>query len=176
MLGISGAFFQASGKGIKDWELAVLSYMVRLGWDMELVVTLKLCGVLRHLCERCVYCKSMVCMASVSFHLTAPITFCATSQDWHWLRNHLFHNSSHKPLLNFLSYFLISFDGLLLAQHGVLMQDVTSRQSCKYTFHVSVILLLKSIWNVLHAAAFVGFLSWSWPGFSMLWHSEVAAF
>lgn len=53
---------------------------------------------------------------------------CYFFQVWHRLSNHLFHNSLHKPLFNFLSHFLISFDGLLAAQHGVLV--------CRMSFYI----------------------------------------
>lgn len=115
VLGCSGPFFQASGKGIKDWELAVLSYLVRLGWDMELDLKALWCLAW----VSALHGAWRVRRHSVSLHCYNK-TFCAALQDRHWLRNHLFHNSSHKPLFNFLSHFLVGFGGSLLAQHGAL--------------------------------------------------------
>lgn len=112
--------------------------MVRLGWDMELDVTLKLCGF-SHGSQSCASVNGAFlslwkhgvygpCVISLYRYNE---TFCATFRDWHWLRNHLFHNSLRKPLFNFLSHFLISFDGSLLVQHGVLM--------CRMSFYISTI-------------------------------------
>lgn len=165
-VGLFGPFFQASGKGIQDWELAVLSYMVRLGWRMELDVTLKLCsflhGSLSGTTRNGAFSQSkhgVYGLCVISLHCYSE-TFCATFQDGQLLRNRLFHNSLHKPLFNFLWHVLISFDGSLPAQHGVLMlRNNILHQHYKYTFQASCNCYWRVFWNAVHdAASICGFV------------------